>query len=75
MRAAGQFILCLFVFVHDLSFSLACLANIFYYVGVVIRQDLHIASYLLAGAKTAGCVLVSSTAAGIVVGTSQLLWP
>ena len=64
---AGQFILCLFVFVSALSFPQACLASIFYYIGVVIRQDLHVGSYLNAGAKTAGCVIVGSTIAGIVV--------
>jgi hypothetical protein len=30
---AGQLILCLFVFVRDLTFPQACLANIFYYIG------------------------------------------
>ncbi len=36
--------------------------------GVILRQDQHVASFLMAGFKTAGCILTGAALAGIVVG-------
>ena len=35
--------------------------------GVILRQDQHVASFLMAGFKTAGCILTGAAMAGIVV--------
>ena len=35
--------------------------------GVILRQDQHVASFLMAGCKTAGCILTGATLGGIVV--------
>ena len=64
---AGQFIICLFVFINGISFPHACLSSIFFYIGVILRQDQHIASFLSAACKTAGCIMAGATAAGVVV--------
>lgn len=64
---AGHLIISLFVFVNDLNFSKACLSVIFFYIGIILRSDQHIANYLEAGAITAGCILAGSTAAGVAV--------
>lgn len=55
------------MFVGDLTFSKACLCSIFFYVGIIVRTSVHVASYLQAGAKTAGCILAGSIAAGVAV--------
>ena len=35
--------------------------------GVILRPDQHVASFLMAGCKTAGCILTGATLGGIVV--------
>ena len=37
------------------------------YAGVILRPDQHVASFLMAGCKTAGCILTGATLGGIVV--------
>jgi len=65
--AFGQFIVCLFVFVPGLAFPQACLASVFLYVGIILRQDLHVASYLASSVKVLGAIVSGSTLAGVVV--------
>ncbi|BDA49628.1 hypothetical protein COCOBI_14-2480 [Coccomyxa sp. Obi] len=65
--AVGHLIISLFVFIHDLSFSKACLTAILFYAGIILRPDLHMSSYLNAGTLTAGCALAGSTASGIAL--------
>jgi len=63
----GQLFVCLFVFIPQLAFPNACLASVFLYVGIILRQDLHIASYLASSVKILGAILSGSTLAGVVV--------
>ena len=32
----GQFVICMFIFVNELSFTLSCLASIFFYIGMLL---------------------------------------
>ncbi|KAK9831494.1 hypothetical protein WJX81_002371 [Elliptochloris bilobata] len=70
----GQIFICLFVFVPQLAFPNACIATVFLYVGIILRQDLHIASYLLSATKILGAIVSGSTLAGVVL-TLALLPP
>lgn len=63
----GQIFVCLFIFIPQLAFPNACIASVFLYVGIILRQDLHIASYLSSATKTLGAVISGSTLAGVVV--------
>ena len=63
----GQIFVCLFVFIPQLAFPNACIASVFLYVGIILRQDLHIASYLSSATKTLGAIISGSTLAGVVV--------
>ena len=69
----GQLFVCLFVFIPQLAFPNACLASVFLYVGIILRQDLHIASYLASSVKILGAILSGSTLAGVVVRRSSNL--
>lgn len=63
----GQLFVCLFVFIPQLAFPNACLASVFLYVGIILRQDLHIASYLASSVKILAAIIAGSTLAGVVV--------
>ena len=63
----GQIFVCLFIFIPQLAFPNACIASVFLYVGIILRQDLHIASYLSSATKTLGAIISGSTLAGVVV--------
>ncbi|BDA49627.1 hypothetical protein COCOBI_14-2470 [Coccomyxa sp. Obi] len=70
--ASGQFIILLFVFIQPITFSAACLASIFFFIGIILRQDQHVASFLISATKTAGCLFAGATIAGIVLEFAHL---
>lgn len=64
---AGHIVICLYVFMNDLSFPKACLTAIFFYAGIILRHDEHMASFLHAAAITGGSVLAGAITAGVAV--------
>ncbi|KAK9815502.1 hypothetical protein WJX72_004760 [[Myrmecia] bisecta] len=66
--AAGQFVVCLFVFVRHISFSNSCLASIFYIASMLLLSlDTTVGSRLLAAASINGSLWVGVMSAGAMV--------